>query len=149
MTQTPGNYGNDIKQMLTKQQQEKIYAGFESMNLQLTSEQDTLSGLGTDIVELRSRVTCLEDESCGVRGECQQRTSVAMDMGGRLQEDIKVIDDKMDKLETFWRRDNLQFFGIRESENETLNTCTQNVVDVLQGTVADKVWSVSLFVPIG
>lgn len=45
-----------------------------------------------------------------------------------------------DKLETFWRRDNLKFFGIPESENETLNP---NVVDVLQGTVPDKVWSVS------
>lgn len=26
-------------------------------------------------------------------------------MGGRLQEDIKVLDDKIDKLETFWRRE--------------------------------------------
>nr|KAG5712679.1 hypothetical protein BaRGS_029734 [Batillaria attramentaria] len=56
---------------------------------------------------------------------------------GKLQEDL---ENKVNKLEAFSRRDNLRFFGVSESANETFDVCARRVVDILCEAMPDKEW---------
>nr|KAG5707153.1 hypothetical protein BaRGS_017837 [Batillaria attramentaria] len=62
-----------------------------------------------------------------------------------LQEDLKDLqaryEEELDELEAFSRRDNLRFFGLTETPGETFESCAAKVVECLQGTVPNKVWS--------
>ena len=53
------------------------------------------------------------------------------------------LDDKIDKLESFSKRDNLKFFNVAEStEPENYDSCAK-ILDLLQNCVPDRVWQLS------
>ena len=58
----------------------------------------------------------------------------------KLDEMEKKYEAEIDKLEAFSRRDNLSFFGMAESVNETFEACAKKVVDLLKDTVPGKTW---------
>ncbi|PVD27368.1 hypothetical protein C0Q70_12525 [Pomacea canaliculata] len=137
---------DDMKLMITamfQQQQEQLMAGFNSVKDQLSSVQDALSTLGSDISDLRTRTVHLEEEFDQVYGNFQETTCTVTDMEGRLREFMSFTNEKIDKLEAYSRKDNLKFYGIQESDRETFSTCAQKVVDVLHDTVPNKVWALS------
>ena len=50
------------------------------------------------------------------------------------------LEEKIDKLEGFSRRDNLKFFNIPQAADEDYDTCAMKAVDILRGTVPNKQW---------
>ena len=51
-----------------------------------------------------------------------------------------MLEEKIDKLKRFSRRDNLKFFNIPQSTDEDYETCVMKVVSILQDTVPNRQW---------
>ena len=74
--------------------------------------------------------------------DAQRKTSHAVQTLEQKLVDLSIdIDDRLDKLEAFSRRDNLKFFNIPQSPNENYDTCTATLLEFLQNTVPNKQWS--------
>ncbi|PVD27797.1 hypothetical protein C0Q70_12970 [Pomacea canaliculata] len=57
-----------------------------------------------------------------------------------VDQSLHVFEDKLDKLEGFSRRDNLKFFGISETEEDSYETCAATIIHLLQEKIPGKVW---------
>ena len=74
--------------------------------------------------------------------DAQRKTSHAVQTLEQKLVDLSIdIDDRLDKLEAFSSRDNLKFFNIPQSPNESFDTCTATFLEFLQNTVPNKQWS--------
>ncbi|XP_025113494.1 uncharacterized protein LOC112575716 [Pomacea canaliculata] len=57
-----------------------------------------------------------------------------------VDQSLQVFENKLDKLEGFSRRDNLRFFGIPETGDDSYETCAATIIQLLQETIPGKVW---------
>nr|KAG5685965.1 hypothetical protein BaRGS_017404 [Batillaria attramentaria] len=100
-----------------------------------------LEAIASDIAELKERTLTLET-TFEKLSEKQEDVAESVE---DLQEDLKDLqaryEEELDKLEAFSCRDNLRFFGLTETPGETFESCAAKVVECLQGTVPNKVWS--------
>ena len=61
-----------------------------------------------------------------------------------IEEVTRRLEDKIDKLESFSKRDNLKFFNVPEStELENNDSCARKILDLLQTCVPDRAWQLS------
>ena len=51
------------------------------------------------------------------------------------------LDEKIDTLEAYSRRENFKFFGISMSDNENRTACVQKVLQALRTAMPGKTWS--------
>ncbi|KAL8574743.1 hypothetical protein ACOMHN_023947 [Nucella lapillus] len=91
----------------------------------------TVSRLADDIHQLYT-------ESKEGKGSTQNLTDTVQNIQGQLTK----LNDEIDRLEDFSRRDNLRFFGIRrQTENEDYDACTAAVVDALNSARGGRKWN--------
>ncbi len=50
------------------------------------------------------------------------------------------IDDELDKLESFSRRDNIILYGVPESDDEKSMSCKEKVITIFNDTLKFKTW---------
>nr|KAG5687901.1 hypothetical protein BaRGS_029898 [Batillaria attramentaria]KAG5699159.1 hypothetical protein BaRGS_014458 [Batillaria attramentaria] len=98
---------------------------------------DTLHGEVTDLRERTERVESTTEAMC--HKSCEQMAAIDS-LEKRLNQMQEEFDKKVDKLESFSRRDNLKFFGIPETTGETFVICARKIVDVLKNTVPNRDW---------
>ena len=93
-----------------------------------------------DIDDLKSRVNLLEancDDNEHYRHGLQADLAETED---RLKDTTAELDDKIDRLEAYSRRENLKFFGIPMSDNENRTACVQKVMQALRTAMPGKTW---------
>ena len=74
--------------------------------------------------------------------DAQTKTNhTVQDLEQRLCDFSIEVEDKIDRLAAFSRRDNLKFFNIPQSRNESSDTCTETLLEFLHNTVPNKQWS--------
>ena len=136
---------DDLKQIIdmqTKTIEEKLSSQLGCLRAEISGLVSTVQNISLDVTDLKERTLGLEN----TYDKLSERQEVVAAAVGDLQEEVRVIEkryeEELDKLEAFSRRDNLRFFGLPESQNETFETCAEKVVEVLQGTVPNKVWCV-------
>ena len=59
----------------------------------------------------------------------------------RLKDTMTELDEKMDRLEAYSRRQNLKLFEIPMSDNENRTACVQKVMQALRTAMPGKTWS--------
>ncbi|KAK7106041.1 hypothetical protein V1264_017344 [Littorina saxatilis] len=92
--------------------------------------EDSLRAVTEQIGLIQSRMDFLENS---------QR-----EMEDRLEHFRGSVDDELDKLEAFSRRDNLKFFNVPQTDTsgkESYDECATALINVLHNTVPDKQWS--------
>ena len=102
---------------------------------------DNLQSISVDIDDLKSRVTLLE-----VRSDDDEHYTHGLqaDMAAtedRLKDTMTELDEKMDRLEAYSRRQNLKFFEIPMSDNDNRTGSVQKVLQALPTAMPGKNWS--------
>ena len=86
------------------------------------------------MAELEGHYLCMTD--------AQTKTNhTVQDLEQRLCDFSIEVEDKIDRLAAFSRRDNLKFFNTPQSRNESSDTCTETLLEFLHNTVPNKQWS--------
>ena len=73
-----------------------------------------------------------------------ERRAAVDALENRMEEVTQRFEDKIDKLESFWKRDDLIFFNVPESiDAENYDSCAKKILDLPQTCVQDRVWQLS------
>ncbi|PVD28665.1 hypothetical protein C0Q70_11259 [Pomacea canaliculata] len=115
----------DIQTLLNKQE-ENIKHHIDEVRDELRLFKSAIDKLFTELQQVKQRQESLE-----------QNTERLKD---HVDQSLQVFDDKLDKLEGFSRRDNLKFFGITETGEDSCETCAATIINLLQETIPGKVW---------
>ncbi|PVD31956.1 hypothetical protein C0Q70_07382 [Pomacea canaliculata] len=115
----------DIQTLLNKQE-ENIKHHIDEVRDELRLFKSAIDKLFTELQQVKQRQESLE-----------QNTERLKD---HVDRSLQVFDDKLDKLEGFSRRDNLKFFGITETGEDSCETCAATIINLLQETIPGKVW---------
>ena len=117
---------DDLKQIIdmqTKAIDEKLSSQLGRLRAEITGLVSTVQTLFMDVTELNEHTLGLEN----TYDKLSEKQEVVVAAVGDLQEEVREIEkryeEELDKLEAFSRRDNLRFFGLPESQNETFGTC--------------------------
>lgn len=114
---------------------------FQSLNSELMTKMDSsFSDVRKQIQSIQSKADDLEQNYFSMLQETRATHAAVTTLEERLNQTAAELDDKIDKLEAFSRRDNLKFFNIAQSADEDYYTCVTKVLDVLRDTVPEKHW---------
>ena len=96
-----------------------------------------------DVDDLKERTKAIEEATVNMTMKNDEHRAAIDALENRKEEMTQRLDDKIDKLESFSKRDNLKFFSVAESpEPETSDSCAK-ILDLLQNCVPDRVWQLS------
>ena len=133
----------DIQVLLNRQTvaiETKLSDQLTPLYTELNTLVHSFQSMSVDIHDLKERTNGLES-TCE---RLSDRQDVATASVEELRKDLiqlqRRYEDELDKLESFSRRDNLRFFGVAETYNESFETCATKMVELLQG-VTRKSWS--------
>ena len=93
--------------------------------------------LHTEIQRVHTQVTHLSD---AVEENREKITNIAEDQC-RTAEKLQKLESEIERLESFSRRNNLRFFNIPQSTNETDDDCTRTLVRTLNHFYPSKRWN--------
>ena len=119
----------------------------EKLATQLTALCTEMNVVKTAVQSMAGDISALKERTNGVETACETlagKQDETTNMIARLREKMDVMEKRyeaeIDKLEAFSRRDNLRFFGMAESANETFEICAKKVVDMLKDIIPGKTW---------
>ena len=105
---------------------------------------DALDSLVADVDDLKERTKAIEEATVNMTMKNDEHRAAIDALENRMEEMTQGLDDKIDKLESFSKRDNLKFFNVAEStEPEKYDSCAKKILDLLQNCVPDRVWQLS------
>ena len=94
--------------------------------------------------DLKERTKAIEEATVNMTMKNDEHRAAIDPLENRMEEMTQRLDDKIDKLESFSKRDNLKFFNVAEStEVENYDSCAKKILDLLQNCVPDRVWQLS------
>ena len=115
---------------------------FETLGNQLlTKVESVLRAVTTQLVNIQGKMAELEEHYLCMTDAQTKTNRTVQDLEQRLCDFSIQVEDKIDRLEAFSRRDNLKFFNIPQSRNESSDTCTETLLEFLHNTVPNKEWS--------
>ena len=115
---------------------------FETLGNQLlTKVESVLSAVTTQLVNIQGKMAELEEHYLCMTDAQTKTNRTVQDLEQRLCDFSIEVEDKIDRLEAFSRRDNLKFFNIPQSRNESSDTCTERLLEFLPNAVPNKQWS--------
>ena len=98
------------------------------------------SAIENQVQILQTKTTRLEENYYDMFQEAQTTSSALMVLEEKHSQTTTMLEEKIDKLKGFSRRDNLKFFNIPQSTDEDYETCVMKVVSILQDTVPNRQW---------
>ena len=99
------------------------------------------SSVKNHVQTLQSKIVSLEENVRGMLQETRTTNSAVTALEETLARTSTQLEEKIDQLESFSRRDdNLKFVNIPQAADEGYDTCAMKVVDILRGTVPNKQW---------
>ncbi|PVD22483.1 hypothetical protein C0Q70_18297 [Pomacea canaliculata] len=113
----------DIQTLLNKQE-ENIKHHIDEVRDELRLFKSAIDKLCMELQQVKQRQESLEQNTESLKDHVDQS--------------LQVFDDKLDKLEGFSRRDNLKFFGIPETGEDSYETCAATIIQLLQETIPGK-----------
>ena len=97
-----------------------------------------------DVDDLKERTKAIEEATVNMTMKNDEHRVAIDALENRMEEMTQRLDDKIDKLESFSKRDNLKFFNVAEStEPENYDSCAKKILDLLQNCVPDRDWQLS------
>ena len=144
--------GVGLKEELLTGMQEMMQKMFElqkvsfEQSIQELKEQisGALDSLVADVDDLKERTKAIEEATVNMTMKNDEHRAAIDALENRMEEMTQRLDDKIDKLESFSKRDNLKFFNVAEStEPENYDSCAKKILDLLQNCVPDRVWQLS------
>ena len=100
---------------------------FETLGNQLLIKiESILSAVTTQLVNIQGKIAELEEHYLCMT-DAQTKTNHTVQDLEKLRDFSIEVEDKIDRLEAFSRRDNLKFFNIPQSRNESSDTCTETL----------------------
>ena len=97
--------------------------------------------------DLKERTKAIEEAKVNMTMTNDEHRAAIDPLENRMEEMTQRLDDKIDKLESFSKRDNLKFFNVAESTDvENYDSCAKKILDLLQNCVPDRVWQLSVIV---
>ena len=101
---------------------------FETLGNQLlTKIESILSAVTTQVVNIQGKMAELEEHYLCMT-DAQTKTNHTVQDLEKFRDFSIEVEDKIDRLEAFSRRDNLKFFNIPQSRNESSDTCTETLL---------------------
>ena len=101
---------------------------FETLGNQLlTKIESILSAVPTQVVNIQGKMAELEEHYLCMT-DAQTKTNHTVQDLEKFRDFSIEVEDKIDRLEAFSRRDNLKFFNIPQSRNESSDTCTETLL---------------------
>ena len=98
------------------------------------------SAIENQVQILQTKTTRLEENYYDMFHEAQTTSSAVTVLEEKLSQTTTMLEERIDKLEGFSRRDNLEFFNIPQWAAEDYETCVTKVVSILQDTVPNRQW---------
>jgi len=113
--------------------------GFARMEFLFTRQEERLSRRmeefeGNVLNHIKSSVAAIEHKIYGL----EEKTA---DLEAHVMQMKCEFEDKLDKLEAHSRRDNLKFFGIQCSEDESYGGCVETILNILCEVLPGKHWT--------
>ena len=121
--------------------QQQLNVRFGVLENHLTEKIDeSMTAVKTEIEGLHAE-TCQLENCCAALQETESTKAAVTELEDRLLKISADLDDKIDRLEVFSRRDNLKFFNVPMSvSNENYADRVEKIVDILRDTVPGKTW---------
>ena len=102
---------------------------------------ESMTAVKTEIEALYAKTCQLENYCCAALQETESTKAAVTELEDRLLKISADLDDKIDRLEVFSRRDNLKFFNVPMSvSNENYADRVDKIVDILSDTEPGKTW---------
>ena len=98
-----------------------------------------LDSLVADVDDLKERTKAIEEATVNMTMKNDEHRAAIDALENRMEEMKQRLDDKINKLESFSKRDNLKFFNVAEN----YDSCAKKILDLLQNCVPDRVWQLS------
>ena len=120
--------------------QQQLNVRFGVLENHLTEKIDeSMTAVKTEIEALHAKTCQLENYCCAALQETESTKAAVTELEDRLLKISADLDDKIDRLEVFSRRDNLKFFNVPMSvSNENYADRVEKIVDILSDTVPGK-----------
>nr|KAG5714412.1 hypothetical protein BaRGS_006858 [Batillaria attramentaria] len=126
-----------MMQKMIDDQASKILLGtqqqIQAVQSEIAQVNTFVQSLSQDFADIKVRTTALEEASEETAG-LKEEIHAADEKLGRI---VDHLEEKIDKLEAYSRRENLTMFAIPEAENEN---CMRKVLQALQTAIPDKDW---------
>ena len=145
----PDQEKETVLQGLFKQQEVKFHTlfsqqlemRFQSMTNELFAKMDSVfSAIQSQVQTIQTKTASLERNYYDMQQETRTTNSAVRNLEEKLVNITTELEEKVDKLEGFSRRDNLKFFNIPQSADEDYEACAMKVVHVLRDSVPSKQW---------
>ena len=122
--------------------QQQLNARFGVLENHLTEKIDeSMTAVKTEIEALHAKTCQLENYCCAALQEAESTKAAVTELEERMLKISADLDDKIDRLEVFSRRDNLKFFNVPMSvSNENYADRVDKIVDILSDTEPGKTW---------
>ena len=120
-------------------------ANFEKSTQEVKDQiSDALDSLGADVDDLKERTKAIEEAPANITTKTGEHRAAIDALENRMEEVTQRLKDKIDKLDSFSKRDNLKFFNVPEStEPDNYDSCAREILDLLQTYVPDRAWQLS------
>ena len=122
--------------------QQQLNVRFGVLENHLTEKIDeSMTTVKAEIEALHAKTCQLENYCCAALQETESTKAAVTELEDRLLQISADLDDKIDRLEVFSRRDNLKFFNVPMSlSNENYADRVDKIVDILSDIVPGKTW---------
>lgn len=133
----------DIKRLFETQTrliEEKLTSQMTALCTEMNVVKTAVQSMAGDISALKERTNGVETACETLAGKQDETANMIAMLRGRIDEMERRYEAEIDKLEAFSRRDNLRFFGMAESANETFEICAKKVVDMLKDIIPGRTW---------
>ena len=125
----------EIMQKMFELQKVSFEQSIQEVKEQISSALDSLVA---DDDDLKERTKATEEATVNMTMKNDEHRAAIDALENRMEEMKQRLDDKIDKLESFSKRDNLKFFNVAEStEPENYDSCAKKILDLLQNCVPD------------
>ena len=102
---------------------------------------ESMTAVKTEIEALYAKTCQLENYCCAALQETESTKAAVTELEDRMLKISADLDNKIDRLEVFSRRDNLKFFNVPMSvSNENYADRVDKIVDILSDTEPGKTW---------
>ena len=114
---------------------------FSNIMTEISTVKTAMQNLSCDVADLKRRTLAIETSCEAVQGKQEELAATVDDLEEEFVELKKKVEADVDKLEEASRRDNLRFFNVPESPDESYESCADKIVNLLQNTVPNKTWT--------
>ena len=108
----------------------------QSVQVALSDVNNKINAISDDVTILKDRLTAVED-----RQETLHLDSEYIEeLHGRMSDRVNEVEDEIDKLEQYSRRENVLLHGVEMSDNENYDTMRQKVANLLNNKLNTNKW---------